>query len=191
MNTAIQQTYDELLKEFKASLDAGINGFMNAGDIYVRAIDQDPEYADRLQEELKDIVPGRAWSQLEALGRKIIHPKLILGGLSDPRKTNVIKRLPYSLQNRVFKEEKFPLLISGGDILDVSLLKASYDQTIQICGEGQIRSPAEQKAYIESNKLKEELRPQDLPYYFSKGKIIFRKNTQLTRAELKQLVAQL
>ena len=75
MNTAIQQTYDELLKEFKASLDAGINGFMNAGDIYVRAIDQDPEYADRLQEELKDIVPGRAWSQLEALGRKIIHPK--------------------------------------------------------------------------------------------------------------------
>ena len=64
MNTAIQQTYDELLKEFKASLDAGINGFMNAGDIYVRAIDQDPEYADRLQEELKDIVPGRAWSQL-------------------------------------------------------------------------------------------------------------------------------
>ena len=167
MITEIQQTYDELLKEFKASLDAGINGFIQAGDIYVRAIDQDPEYAERLQEELKDIVPSRAWSQLEALGRKIIHPKLILGGLSDPRKTNIIKRLPYSLQNRVFKEEKFPLLISGGDILDVNLLKASYDQTIQICGEGQIRSLAEQKAYIESNKLKEELRPQALPYYFS------------------------
>jgi len=59
-----------------------------------------------------------------------------------------------------------------------------------LCGDGDMRSLTEQKAYIENSKLKEDLKPQELPYYVQKGKIIFRKNTEITRAELKQLLTQ-
>jgi hypothetical protein len=143
-----------------------------------------------MQLEFSDIVPTKAWKQFEAIGRKWIHPKLILGGMSDAKKTNIVKRLPYSLQNRVFDGEKFPLLIAGGDVLDVSILDASSEQTMQLCGDGDMRTLTEQKAYIEDSKLKEDLKPQELPYYVQKGKIIFRKNTEITRAELKQLLTQ-
>jgi hypothetical protein len=166
MITELQPTTEELMTEFKEALTSGINGFVKAGEIYVKAIDQDPSNADRMQLEFRDIVPPKAWKQFEAIGRKWVHPKLILGGMSDPKKTNIVKRLPYSLQNRVFQGEKFELLISGGDV-------------------------REQKAYIENSKLQEDLKPQELPYYFQKGKIIFRKNTELTRAEMKQLLTQL
>jgi hypothetical protein len=120
-----------------------------------------------------------------------MHPKLILGGMSDAKKTNIVKRLPYSLQNRVFEGEKFELLISGGDVLEVSALDASTEQVTQLFGDGNLRSLREQKAYIENSKLQEDLKPQELPYYVQKGKIIFRKNTELTRAEMKQLLTQL
>ena len=191
MITELTKTYEEITNEFKDAITNGINGFVKAGEIYVKAIDQDPAYADKMQLEFSDIVPAKAWKQFEAIGRKWIHPKLILGGMSDPKKTNIVKRLPYSLQNRVFEGEKFELLISGGDVLKVSALDASSEQTLLLFGDGDLRSLREQKAYIENSKLQEDLMPQELPYYFQKGKIIFRKNTELTRAEMKQLLTQL
>ena len=191
MITELAKTYEELTSEFKDAITNGINGFVKAGEIYVKAIDQNPDYAEKMQKQFSDIVPSKAWKQFEAIGRKWIHPKLILGGMSDAKKTNIVKRLPYSLQNRVFEGEKFPLLVTGGDVLDISILDASYDQTMQLCGDGNMRTLTEQKAFIEDSKLKDDLKPQELPYYVQKGKIIFRKNTEITRAELKQLITQL
>ena len=191
MITELQLTTEQLMAEFKQAITSGINGFVRAGEVYVKAIDQDQSNAERMQLEFSDIVPSKAWKQFEAIGRKWIHPKLILGGMSDAKKTNIVKRLPYSLQNRVFAGDKFELLISGGDVLEVSALDASTDQVTQLFGDGNLRTLREQKAYIESNKLQDDLRPQELPYYVSKGKIIFRKNTELTRAEMKQLLTQL
>ena len=190
MITELAKTYEELTSEFRNAITSGINGFVRAGEIYVKAIDQDPEYAEKMQLDFSDIVPTKAWKQFEAIGRKWIHPKLILGGMSDAKKTNIVKRLPYSLQNRVFEGEKFPLLVTGGDVLDISILDASYDQTMQLCGDGNMRTLTEQKAFIEDSKLKDDLKPQELPYYVQKGKIIFRKNTEITKAELKQLLTQ-
>lgn len=191
MITEIKISFEEITNQLRSALEAGMDGFMQAGKIYVSAIDQDPSYAERLKKEFGNIVPCRAWAQLEALGRGLIHPKLILGGVSDKKKNTIIKNLPMSLQNRVFNEEKFPLLISGGDVLDVSILSATPSQAEQICGNGEIRTLAEQKAFIESQKLEKELRPKELPYYIKAGKIIFRKNTELTRSEIKLLLTQL
>ena len=104
-------TNEQLMSHFREAITTGINGFVRAGEIYVLAIDQDSTNAERMQLEFSDIVPSKAWKQFEAIGRKWMHPKLILGGMSDAKKTNIVKRLPYSLQNRVFEGEKFELLI--------------------------------------------------------------------------------
>lgn len=65
-----------------------------------------------------------------------------------PEKTNIVKRLPYSLQNRVFEGDKFELLISGGDVLRVSALDASTDQVTQLFGDGNLRTLREQKLIL-------------------------------------------
>tara|TARA_B100001939_G_C16905217_1_gene601950 strand:+ start:440 stop:1021 length:582 start_codon:yes stop_codon:yes gene_type:complete len=184
-------SYDLILAEFKDALLAGINGFIKAGEIYVKAIEQDRSYGTRLKEEFADMVPAKAWSQLEALGRKWIHPKLVLGGMSDPQKTTLVKRLPYSEQSKVFDGERYQLLVSGGDYIEVNLLDATTDQAKQIIGDGLIRSLSEQKSWLESKKVQKELKVEELPYQIKGGKITFRKNVSLTRAEMKQLLSQL
>ena len=117
MTTTLSINYTKVAQEFKEALASAIDGLVKAGEVYVRAIDIDPTVAERLQEEFKDVVPAQAWAQFEALGRKHIHPQLVLGGMSDVRKSNMIKGLPYSVQSRVFDDEKFELLVSGGDTL--------------------------------------------------------------------------
>ena len=133
MITELKLTNEELISQFRRRITTGINGFVRAGEW--KAIDQDPKNAERMQLEFADIVPSKAWKQFEAIGRKWIHPKLILGGMSDAKKTNIVKRLPYR-QNRVFEGEKFELLISGGDVLEVSALDASTEQVTQLFGDG-------------------------------------------------------
>lgn len=190
----IEQTpvsYDLILSEFKDALLAGINGFIKAGEIYVKAIEQDRSYGARLKEEFSDMVPAKAWNQLEALGRKWIHPKLVLGGMSDPQKTTLVKRLPYSEQSKVFDGERYQLLVSNGDYIEVNLLDATTEQAKQIIGDGLIRSLSEQKSWLESKKVQKELKVEELPYQIKGGKITFRKNVSLTRAEMKQLLSQL
>jgi len=184
-------SYDLILNEFKDALLAGINGFIKAGEIYVNAIEQDPTYGKRLKEEFADMVPAKAWNQLEALGRRWIHPKLVLGGMSDPKKTSLVKRLPYSEQSRVFEGERYQLLVSNGDYIEVNLLDATTDQAKQIIGDGIIRSLSEQKSWLEGKKIQKELKVEELPYQIKGGKITFRRNVSLTRAEMKQLLSQL
>ncbi len=191
MIAELELTYEKILTDFKQALHEGINGFMKAGEVYVKAIEKDYTYGERLKEEFADMVPAKAWNQLEALGRKWIHPKLVLGGMSDPKKTNLVKRLPYSVQNKIFNSERFQLLVSGGDYLEVNFFDATYEQCKQLCGDGFMRSLSEQKSWLEQQKVKQEIKPEELPYHIIGGKITFRKNVSLTRAEMKQLLSQL
>jgi hypothetical protein len=194
MNTMIAElelTYEQILTDFRTALQQGIDGFMKAGEVYVKAIEKDYTYGERLKEEFSDMVPAKAWNQLEALGRKWIHPKLVLGGMSDPKKTNLVKRLPYSTQTKVFNNDRFKLLVSGGDYIEVNFFDATHEQCKQLCGDGFIRSLSEQKSWLEQQKVYKEIKPEELPYHIVGGKITFRKNVSLTRAEMKQLLSQL
>ena len=191
MITELELTYEQILTDFRTALQQGIEGFMKAGEVYVKAIEKDYTYGERLKEEFSDMVPAKAWNQLEALGRKWIHPKLLLGGMSDPKKTNLVKRLPYSTQSKVFNNDRFKLLVSGGDYIEVNFFDATYEQCKQLCGDGFIRSLSEQKSWLEQQKVYQEIKPEELPYHIVGGKITFRKNVSLTRAEMKQLLSQL
>ncbi len=136
MITELKLTNEELISQFREAITTGINGFVRAGELYVKAIDQDPKNAERMQLEFADIVPSKAWKQFEAIGRKWIHPKLILGGMSDAKKTNIVKRLPYSLQNRVFEGEKFELegVIASDNEATVVIGLNSHEKTRRVPG---------------------------------------------------------
>ena len=180
------------IAEFREALQVGIEGIVKASEVYVAALDDDPRNADRFRDEFAEWVPASAWSQFEAVGRKWMHPRLLMGGVADRKKTGLIKRLPYSMQERVFKRDRFPLLTSNGDTLEVEILEATQEQAEQLCNGTAIRNLSEQKAWLESRNVTEASEPAEvLPYVITDGKVTFRRNTILTKQEIRRLLLEL
>lgn len=180
------------ISEFRNALQAGIQGIVKAAEIYVEALDDDPRNADKFREEFADWVPASAWAQFEAVGRKWMHPRLLMGGVADRRKSTHIKKLPYSMQERVFNGERFQLLTSGGDTLEVDLMEATPQQVEQLCNGSSIRTLSEQRAWLEAETLAESGEDAEvLPYTVSNGKVVFRRGCILNRPELKRLLQEM
>lgn len=191
MSTAmvpIQKRVDE----FRAAFVEGINGIVKAAEIYVAAIDENPKAADIFRKKCADWIPAGAWAQFESVGRKWMHPRLIMGGIADRKKHAKIKQLPYSMQERVFNNERFPLLTHDRDTLQVELLEATDDQVEQLCNGSAIRNESEQRAWMEARQKEtvEEV-GEPMPYVVRDGKVTFRRNTTLTRTEVKRLLQEM
>jgi len=185
-------TITQHMAAFRTAFNAGIEGIVKASEIYVEAIDQDPRNADKFREAFAEWVPSSAWSQFEAVGRKWMHPRLIMGGVSDRKKSSAIKRLPYSTQERVFNRERFDLLTADGDTLKVDLLEATADQTRQLCNGSTIRTLSEQRAWLESRATESVTTEAEvLPYVVTGGKVTFRRAVTLSRSELKRLLTEM
>lgn len=165
---------------FREALTGAMNSIVTAGQHYVAAIDQDASCREFFHQKLSDIVPHSAWAGFEAVGRKQMHEKCLFGGgINGP----FIKRLPYSDQERIFNGEKVELLVSGGDTLMVDPMAINKAQADQIFNGCMIRTPAEQRAYLESKK--EVAAPVILskPYTIKKGLVII-NGVEFTKRDL-------
>ena len=186
-------TIKSRMAEFRDALQAGVDGITKAGEIYVAALDEDPRNADRFRDEFAEFVPPSAWSNFEAVGRKWLHPRLIMGGVGDRKKNAIIKKMPYSMQERIFKRERFGLLTAAGETLQIDVLEATSEQAEQLCNGQAVRSISEQRAWIDARRA-ETANPDPievLPYTISDGKVTFRRGVTLSRAELKRLLTEM
>lgn len=182
----------ESISKFQKAFRAGIEGIVEAAEVYVAAIDDNPANADKFRDHFADMIPPSAWANFEAVGRKWMHPRLLLGGVADRKKNSIIKKLPYSTQERVFNRERFPLLLDNGHTLEVDLLEATPEQAEQICDGSTVRPVSAQKAWKESRAVVEkEEKSESLPYTIKDGKVCFRRNTTLSRTELKRILAEM
>ena len=179
------------IEEFRKALTAGIEGIVRAAEIYVAAIDEDPTVSDRFRDAFSDWIPSSAWTNFEAVGRKWMHPRLLMGGMADRRKHTLVKRLPYSLQERIFTGERFKLLTAKGETLNVDLMEATTTQVEQLCSEGAIRSLGEQRAWLEEQVATIDVPAEPLPYTIANGKVSFRKGVVLTRTEVKRILQEM
>ena len=192
-NTAITTTR---INGFRAALQAGIDGIVKAAGIYVEAIDEDPKASDAFRDEMGDMVPHSAWAQFEAVGRKWMHPKLLMGGVgASTKRTNAIKRLPYSQQERVFNHDRFPLLTSTGDTLSADILEVTDDQLAQLCDGSHIRTLSEQRAWIEARAAAAATAPFDIPevmpYTIESGRLTIRRGATFTKAEVRRILMEM
>jgi len=178
------------LTQFGDALKAGIDGLVKAGKIYVKAIDENPLNAGKFRDEFADWVPDSAWSNFEAIGRGWLHPRLVMGGISDRQKTNTLKRLPYSIQEQVFEHKRFPLLTSDGDTLQIDVLDATRSQIDQLCdGSNGIRTLSAQLAYIESKKAEGGIATAEtMPYVIRGNSVVFKRNVRLTKDEVSRIL---
>lgn len=181
------------VERFGDAFKRGIDGIVEAAEVYVKAIDADPAAADVFRDRFSDCIPPSAWAGFEAVGRKWIHPKLLMGGMSDRRVAAKVKRLPYSVQERVFHKERFDLLLLDGQVLRVSLLECSPEQADQLCDGQIIRDIAAQRAWLEAAKRRAVTIPdaEPMPYLISGGRVTFRKATTMSKAELKRIIASM
>ena len=179
------------INEFRKAITAGIEGIVRASEIYVAAIDEDPTNADKFRDSFSDWIPSAAWTNFEAVGRKWMHPRLMMGGMADRKKHAIVKRLPYSVQERIFNGERFKMLTAKGDTLNVDLMEATAEQVEQICGGGAIKSLGEQRAWLEDQSKTITVEPEPMPYVVSNGKVSFRKGVVLTRNEVKRLLQEM
>lgn len=187
-----EMTINTRIAEFKAALQDTVNGIVRASEIYVVALDDNPRNADVFRDACADYVPAAAWSKFEAVGRKWLHPRMIMGGMADGKKTTMIKRLPYSMQERVFNRELFPLLTANGDTLQVCMLEATPEQVEQLCDGSAIRTLSAQKAWLEARSTATRAEPvETMPYTVTGDRVTFRRGCSLTRAELRRLLTEM
>ena len=178
------------IAEFREAFNAGIDGIVKAAAVYVDAVDENPRNADKFTEAFDGVVPSLAWSQFEAIGRKWMHPRLLMGG--GGRYAAKIKRLPYSVQERIFAGERFDLVCQGGDTLKVDIRETTPEQVDQIIDGTHLRTPSEQRAYLESRSaIRSPLQAEPMPYTVQDGKVTFRRGTVLTKADLKRLLMEM
>jgi hypothetical protein len=184
------ETKRDYVAEFREAFAAGVEGIVKAAGVYVAAIDDNATNAAILHEAFADIVPASAWGGFEAVGRKWMHPKLLLGG--GGRYGGRIKRLPYSTQEAIFDGKRFELLTSTGDTLKVDVRECTPDQVDQLLDGSTVRNLSSQRAWIEARAATPA--PQDveqLPYTIAGGKVTFRRGTVLTKQELKRIIAEM
>jgi len=178
------------IEQFKAALNAGIEGITKAAEIYVASIDADPTNFWRFHQGCADYIPKAAWPRFEAIGRKLIHPRLIMGGIADPKKNRVVKSMPYSMQTKILSGERFEMLTRGGDTLLVDFMDATGEQVEQLFGDGRARNLSEQKAWIENHKYNK-IAAAPLPYMIDGETVTFRKAVTMTRAEVARLLREM
>jgi len=183
MTTAIQT--QKYIEQFRDAFTSGIDSIVESAKIYVEAIEDDPNNKSKFVEAFEDVIPVSAWSGFEAVGRKWMHPKLLLGG---GKYASKIKRLPYSDQERIFEGARFDMLTSDGQTLKVDVRNITKEQADQMFNNTHIRTLAEQKAWIESRKAEPEEVVELIPYTISGSKVRFRRNVELTRNELKRIL---
>ena len=182
------------LAEFSQALTAGIEGIVKASNIYVEALDADPKAHDAFADKFADQIPSAGWSRFEAVGRKWIHPRMLMGGCSDSVKNTAVKRLPYSIQERIFERGRFPLLTSSGDTLQVDVLEATREQVMQLIDGKHVRTLSEQKAWMEARATQAVASGEKyevLPYVILHGKLEIRRGTVLSKAEVKRILMEM
>jgi hypothetical protein len=173
----------DYVAEFKAAYGSALDSVKKMAEIYVEALDEDLKNKDRFIKECS-FAPANLWIELEAVGRKWKHPKMVLGNINN---SSLIKVLPYSDQERLISGERVEMLTPSG-VLMVNIADATPAQASQIIDKAnrKIRDVAAQRLYIEANSkpLVVDVESVEMPYTISGGKVHFRKGVTLTRKEI-------
>lgn len=197
MNATLEKpkmTITQINKQLDRFVELYIKGsesFVQAGEILVELVDQDPHTYDYILRKFPKLNPT-VLSKLEQMGRKTLHPQLLFNNSGGYAK---LQRLPYSLQER-YIDEPIPLVVhteSGTDILLVKAREMTRDQANQAFGTGRIRTEGEQKAYLiqQDSITARNVTPAMQTPWKIKGSKVEINGVIFTRKELAGILAQM
>jgi hypothetical protein len=175
-------------EQFITLIQRGVDSWVLAGELAARKIEQDPEWPEKIAQENPWISQARIMDFVR-LGRKQVHPRLLLSDRPGPR---ALTRLPMQLQEK-YISAPVELLIKtekGWETLLVDICNLTPDQCRQVFDRDGIRDIAGQRAWIESQKLKQST-PEVavMPWKEQGGKIVILQPCTLTTRELARMLA--
>lgn len=186
MATTTLKTKTDYISKFNEALQAGVDNFIRAAQIYVNALDDDPAWRLRFREAQ----PKLPWANFEAVGRGTMHVGLLL----EPNGQNVaaIRKLPMSMQKEIVAGHKYPMLTASNDVLEVDLRVLTREQKNQMFNGSELRTVPEQKLWRESNKHREPADPvETMPYIITGGKVRFKRNVELNKKEVQRILMEM
>jgi hypothetical protein len=174
------------IERFAAAMGACVDSLYEACKIYAEAVTVSPEAREAFSERFPNIGASQ-WSLFENVGRGIVHKNLLTyNGV----KSKSIAALPYSEQERIF-DSRVEFVTPSGDVIRAKWDDLSTPQKAQLLNRDHIRTPAEQKLYIESRKKLVDLSHDGKPYRIKKDAVVFNANAEISRRELLQILQQL
>ena len=144
--TLTQKESNQKINQFITLFKEGVDAWIKAGEILVELVEADPHTYDYIIEKCPTLNAG-ILGRFEQMGRKILHPQLLLSASPG---FNKLRQLPMSMQER-YITEPVPLIVhtaEGTDILMVKAKDMTKEQAAQAFAPGRIRTEGEQKALI-------------------------------------------
>jgi hypothetical protein len=169
----------------------GSEAFVQAGEILVELVDNDPHTYDYILRKFPTLNPT-ILNKLEQMGRKTLHPQLLFNNSAGYSK---LQKLPYSLQER-YIDEPIPLVVhtdTGTDVLLVKAREMTKEQANQVFATGRIRTEGEQKAYLiqQGSTAAKNVTPAMQTPWKIKGSKVEINGVMFTRKELAGILAQM
>ena len=168
-------------------INRGIQCWTDAGKLLAKNMDEDPEFIEKICDFCKDISP-EALYRLEQVGRGQLHPTLLLNDTPGVRR---LRRLPYSLQKK-HATEPLTVIISGGETLEIDVRNLTPGQAAQVFTRDSIRTPAEQRAFIEDRAVMcQVVSTGGLPYRIVGKTLVVLTGCKFTTSDLAGIIARI
>lgn len=181
---------DDQLSEFYQALQRGREALEDAGKILVALIDEDASVKERIMEEHPEITED-VLETFERIGRRQLYYRLCL--LEAPG-IRALKRCPYSEQVR-YSTDPIPMLLLNGndsaDQLSVAVHALNQEQVRQVFSSHRIRTVAEQRAWLESQRAKLPPPETDATYTIKRDQLQVRKPTILSKSDLLRILMEM
>ncbi len=188
----ISKSMEQKIERFALLVKGIVQGWMEAGKALVEMIDEDPQAFDKIREKYPQLSVGML-VQLEAVGRGVLHEKLLTASGPGP---NALRRMPYSSQVKLL-EVPVELVVEneqGTDTLLVDVHNLTSRQASQVFAEDHVRSQGEQKAWLVAQRTKAMKggTPTQAPaWVIRSGRVFFNEAASFSAGELATIITQL
>ncbi|MGE0407489.1 MAG: hypothetical protein AB7O65_14440 [Candidatus Korobacteraceae bacterium] len=191
---------DPDIDRFFVLANSGMSCLVEAGQLLVKKMGEDPNFRDKILEVGKHLKEGRAFTSatldtFKHLGLKEWHPAHVLD--SDRPGNRRMLRLPYSVQEQ-YASGTVDVLMSNGQVMKMELYELGHEQANQVVGPYGIRTIREQKAYVEARLIKKVAKEpantssaNSQPYSIIGNEVLFATNTRMNAKELLAILTQL
>lgn len=179
-------------EQFVKLLEDGFKSFQMAGDLIAKAMETNPDFIEEVCAINQNLTEAFV-QKFHLIGLRKLHPNCVIcerGGIP------ALRKLPYEMQEKYTTGHKLELVIStnsGTDILNVDVRDLQPNQVLQVFDRDGIRTPASQRAWMESQKAKKSVIPVDTQdiYRVSGKRVTILKPCILSSRQLAMMIAEL
>jgi hypothetical protein len=159
--TGLSKQAEERVANAKKTIEAAVKAFTatlydaaaTAAELYVKTVDVFPESRQAFAEAVPAFRAAE-WRMIEAIGRKTIQPKMLYGQRRDLETADKIAHLPVADQKKIV-DTGVKVLAADGTHIMATVERMTPLQKKMVLANGRVRTLSEQKAWLETEKIKE------------------------------------